>query len=166
MCLTCHRPAESFSVPLSWAGRAGGREVTLLRRPRNNGLFFPGSLLHPHRRPPIGPRRLTIHRDRKLWQTRTTYSSNQGRLNQSDSFSKWLSMIKSVFSSFGIKRITSTHTHTQGYKESPWTMMTMLSWVSDPNGNLLYSAPQWHPDTTQHLAQINQISCKGALTIT
>lgn len=66
-----------FGVPLGWAEFAGRREVTLLRRPRNNGLFFPGSLLHPHHCSPIGPQRLTIHQDRKLWQTGTTYPANQ-----------------------------------------------------------------------------------------
>lgn len=66
-----------FGLPLGWADSAGIREVTLLQRPRNNGLFFPGSLLHPQSCPTIGPQRLTIHQDRKLWQTGTTFSANQ-----------------------------------------------------------------------------------------
>lgn len=46
--LTSHWGTESFSVWLGRAGRAGRREVTLLQCPGNNGVFFPGSLLHPH----------------------------------------------------------------------------------------------------------------------
>lgn len=41
------------------AARACRRVVTRLRRARNNGLFFPGSLLHPHHCPPIGPKLFT-----------------------------------------------------------------------------------------------------------
>lgn len=112
-CLTCQWGVGSFSVPLCGAARAGGREVTLLWRPGNNGLFFPGSLLHPHYCPPIGPQSLTIHRDRKLWQTVPIVSANQGARQQGDSFSKWLSLKKSVFSSIGRKKTSSyMHAHT------------------------------------------------------
>ena len=143
--LTCQWGVGSFSVPLCGAARAGGREVTLLWRPGNNGLFFPGSLLHPHYYPPIGPRSLTIHRDRKLWQTVPIVSANQWARQQGDSFSKWLSLKKSVFSSIGKKprHLTSTHAHTHTHthtKVSLWTMnwrLFMFSWVSSPNGNLL-----------------------------
>lgn len=56
--------------------RRAGKEVTLVWRPRNNGLFFPGSLLHPRSCPLIGLQSPTIHQDRKLWQTETTLWAN------------------------------------------------------------------------------------------
>lgn len=112
-CLTCQWGSESFSVLCSRVARAGRRQVTLLQRPRNNGLFFPGSLLHPHHCPPIGPQSLSVHRHRKLWQTAPTFSTNRGPAYRGDSFSKALSLTNSGFSSFGRKMSFCTQTRTQ-----------------------------------------------------
>lgn len=84
------------------------REVTLLQRPGNNGLFFPGSLLHPHRWPPIG-RRSHRHSSRQEAVTNTTDIFSQSRAPDSEvtHFQSHFLGMKSVFSSLWQKTVIS-----------------------------------------------------------
>lgn len=145
-CLTCQRGAGSFSAPLGRAARAFRMVVALLRRPRNNGAVFSwitvaSSALSSHWSA------LPLHSSRQEAVTNRNdiFSQSGGILYRGDSFSKSLSSMKPVLSSFRGKR--SFHTH-MSVGTMNWKLF-MLSWVSNLDGNLL--GIQW-PAMTHSLS--------------
>lgn len=152
-------------LPVSWVvspsvyyeaerAKAGRREVTLLKRLRNNGLFFPGSLLHPHHCPPIGPQSVSIHHDRKLWQTAPTFSTNRGPAYWGDSFSKALSLTNSVFI-FWQKKCNFKHKNTQNVCLNNELKTVYVTMSQKPKGKFSWPMrPAVTDDNNLHLCSL------------
>lgn len=85
---------------------------------------------------PSGPLSSTIDRDRKLWQTRPTFSANQQSANLCESLSKSLSLTNSVFSSFVEEKKSKLH-GTPNVLRTMKRRLFMLLWLSNLRGNLL-----------------------------
>lgn len=97
--------SSSVSLWAEWRQKPAGGRSHFSNVSRNNGLFFPGSQLHPHRCFPIGSLSLSIPQHRKLWQNRNGKSSQWvGKSKVVTHFQSHYSWLKkTVFSSSGKK---------------------------------------------------------------